>query len=67
MPLKYAALSANLSNNKIEIISLDTILAQKLQGMSNQEPSFEKLLPLRQWANELARSCIEVIFLSSDG
>ena len=46
--------NAILSNSKIDIISLDTILAQKLQGMSNQVPSFENLLPLRQWANELA-------------
>ena len=51
-----------LSNSKIDIISLDTILAQKLQGMSNQVPSFENLLPVRQWANELVRSCLEVFF-----
>jgi len=59
--------NAILSNSRIDITSLDNILAQKLQELSNQVPSFENLLPLQQWANELARSCIEVIFLSSDG
>ena len=59
--------NAILSNSRIDIIFLDNILAQKLQRLSNQVPSFENLLPLWQWANELARSCIEVIFLSSDG
>lgn len=57
--------NAILSNSKIDNIPLDDIFAQKLQGLPNQVPSFENLLPLRQWANELARSCIEVTFLSS--
>ena len=59
--------NAILSNSKIDNIPIDNIFAQKLQGLPNQVPSFENLLPLRQWANELARSCIEVIFPSSDG
>ena len=49
---------------KIDIISQDNMLAQRLQG---QVPSFENLLPLRQWANEIAQSCSEVFFQSSDG
>ena len=40
--------NAILRKNKIDITSQDNILAQKLQGLSNQVPSFENLLPLRQ-------------------
>ena len=59
--------NAILRKSKIDIISQDNMLAQKLLGLSNQVPSFENLLPLRQWANEIARSCLEVSFLSSNG
>jgi len=36
---------------------------KKLQeALTNHVPDFETLLPLRQWANEIASSCIEVAF-----
>jgi len=36
---------------------------KKLQEtLTNHVPDFETLLPLRQWANEIASSCTEVAF-----
>ena len=36
---------------------------KKLQEtLTNHVPDFETLLPLRQWANEIASSCVEVAF-----
>ena len=56
---------AVLNNEQIKCIPCQDMNrhCKKLQEtLTNHVPDFETLLPLRQWANEIASSCTEVAF-----